>query len=250
MVNTVLISDNKIVNKIFSLVANKLAIKLKVSNNCDILDTFDIVFLDENYLDENLIQLKAITKKFILISSKTTTTINDFDYIIQKPFLPSKLQNELQDIIRVIGESSVLKDKEETKDDVSDLVDFVDSMFDDTNNIDNDADESIILEQNLGHGGVLDKNELSKLFEMVNDEVTQEIDMDDENDWVELADIIDKAIDDVAEYEFEENKPIKLILNEYSMEELKPLFQRLDQEIIDKLVNGEDISLQLRLGKQ
>jgi hypothetical protein len=261
MTNTLLISNTDIVNKIFLLVANKLAIDLEVVDQCNIEKNYDVVFVDENYLDENIIQIKSFAKKTVLVSSKVPD-INDFDHIIQKPFLPSKLQNEIENIVSNISQTKqdeeIIQEPINTIDEsinedeeLEGLVDFVDSMLDEVEeeiqgNVD---DESIILENDLGHGGVLDKNELSKLFEMVNDDVDDSVLKEDSNDWVELADIIDKAIDDVATYEFEDDKPIKLILNKYSMEELRPLFQKLDQNIIDKLTQGKDISLQLRLEK-
>lgn len=264
MTNVILVSNTEIINKIFSLVSNKLAINLQITNECNLSGQYDMIFIDEEYLDQNLIQLKSLTDKFVLISS-SIPEVNNFDYSIQKPFLPSKLQNEIEKIIEAIPAKSTLIVEEnkvtieedtfaniEQEDGIEDLVDFVDNMFEDiTQELDNNEDESIITQKELGHGGVLDKDELSKLFNMVNNnkEETALPKIDDEEDWVELADIIDKAIDDVATYEFEEDKPIKLILNQYSMDELKPLFQKLNQNIIDKLTNGEDISLQLRLEK-
>jgi len=141
---------------------------------------------------------------------------------------------------------------------MEDLVSFVSSIdnenldeHDDEYNLKED-DETVIHKEDLGHGGVLDKNELTQLFDMINDEeqsnkeITSK--MKDE-DWIDLSKLIDDAIDDVQEYEFKENEPIKLILNQFSMQELMPLLKKLDQHIIDSLTDGKDITLMLRLEK-
>jgi hypothetical protein len=92
MINAILISNTDIVNKIFSLVTKKLAIELQITDNCNLDGSYDIIFVDESFIDENMIQLKSISKKLILVSS-FTPEVNNFDHIILKPFLPSKLQN-------------------------------------------------------------------------------------------------------------------------------------------------------------
>jgi hypothetical protein len=70
-----------------------------------------------------------------------------------------------------------------------------------------------------------------------------------EQDWANLSDIIDKAINDVKEYEFngDDNAPVQIILSKYKMEEVKPLLEKLDQKLIDDLSNGNEVQLSLKL---
>ena len=255
-----LVSNTQIINKIFSLIANKLALELIIVENCDDIEKSDVIFIDDAFIDENLIKLKSITRSLVLITKDDLIEANHFDTIIKKPFLPSKLQNEIENIIQNLPNNKEeltinnIDKTEDTSSELDSLVDFVDNILDtdaQNNDFQNDKDESLISQDELGRGGVLDKDELSKIFNMVNDD-EQDIQIKeaiDEDDWVELADIIDKAIDDVAHYEFKENQPIKLILNQYSIEELKPLLKKLNQSLIDKLTNGEEIILHLKLEK-
>jgi hypothetical protein len=95
---------------------------------------------------------------------------------------------------------------------------------------------------------------LSKIQDILDDDTlhtTQKTTINelDEDDWVDLSDIIDKAIDEVREYQFNLREPIKLRLNDYSLNEVSTLLNKLDQNIIDALVDGEEITLKLKVEK-
>ena len=67
--------------------------------------------------------------------------------------------------------------------------------------------------------------------------------------------IIDDALDEVKEYEFNldagqgksEILPYKLVLSDYNLEELKPLLEKFNQEVVDKLSTGESVDIRLVL---
>jgi hypothetical protein len=183
---------------------------------------------------------------------------NGFDFIIEKPFLPSTLSINLEKILKSVNENNLNKQQvytseEPTNEEITDdLAKFIDTLVSETDEESSfNSDDLTVKKEQLGHGGVLDKEELSKLFDMINDDKPDNYfkNIEKEDDWIELSDIIDRAIDDVSTYAFKENQPIKLILNQYSIEELAPLLKHLDQSIIDRLTDGNEITLQLRLEK-
>ena len=261
MSNIALVSTTNIINQIFRLVSKKLALELTIYDSIETINPSDILILDSQFNTDSVATFKTICKKLVLLSTTDEIDIN-FDAQIKKPFLPSQLQQFLEkitkeDIPKVDTTSADITNNDE----LEDLVAFVDAIPDDTITQDSEdeycgvlpnTEDIVINKEDLGSGGVLDTTELSKLHELINDEVNKiddnEVHLSDD-DFVELSDLIDKAIDDINDYDFEENKPITLILNRYSMEELSPLFKKLNQNIIDNLVDGKEISLQLKLEK-
>lgn len=265
MINLILVSKVDIINQIFTLVVKKLSIDFEIINDDGVLHQVDIIVIDDEFVSTNIIKYKSYCDKLVLLSKENIDIKNsDFDFVLTKPFLPSQLQLFLEkinkkDIIELKKENDNLNIVDSQEEDIDDLISFVENIADDVPQDITDEyseleqDDTVITQEDLGHGGVLDKDELSKLFDLMNDEENENNNLTTssmkDSDWIDLGQIIDEAIEDVQEYEFDKNKPIKLILNEYSMKELSPLFKKLDQNIIDCLTNGNEISLELRLGK-
>lgn len=253
-----LISNTPIINKIFTLISNKLMVHLKIYTAIDDVEkNIDLVVVDDIFLEENIIKLKSFCNTLVLLKEDGSDE-NGFDFIIEKPFLPSTLSINLEKILKSVDENNLNKQQvytseeptnEEITDDLAKFIDTLVSEIDEESTF--NSDDLTVKKEQLGHGGVLDKEELSKLFDMINDDKPDNYfkNIEKEDDWIELSDIIDRAIDDVSTYAFKENQPIKLILNEYSIEELAPLLKKLDQNIIDRLTDGNEITLQLRLEK-
>jgi hypothetical protein len=112
-------------------------------------------------------------------------------------------------------------------------------------------DESIVNPTSLKSGGILDNKELSKINDILREEVIQnEINLE-KSDWKDIAAIIDDALEEVKEYEFDLSKtPIKsynLVLSNFNINELRPLLEKFDQTIIDKLSSGEYVDIRLSL---
>ena len=256
MIDIFLLSNLDIINKIFTLVSKKLSLNLNIIQNDNQLEKCDIIIVDDQIKDINLLKYKSLCSSLVYITNEDNNLNNDYNHILKKPFLPSTLEIFLNELINLNKTNNIQEEPEDEP--IDDLVSFVSSI--DNENLDeqndeynlSEDDETVIHKEDLGHGGVLDKKELTQLFDMINDEEksNQKISskMKDE-DWVDLSKIIDDAIDDVQEYEFKENEPIKLILNQFSMQELMPLLKKLDQHIIDSLTDGQDITLMLRLEK-
>ena len=257
-----LLSHTQIINKIFTLIANKLMVHLKIYNSIDKIDKdADLVVIDDIFLDENIIKLRAYCDTLVILKNDKLPD-ERFDFIIEKPFLPSTLNNNLETILKSVNEKipvskqvtenqKIYTSAEPTNEEITDdLAKFIDSMVNEIDENSLDENNLTVKKEELGHGGVLDKDELSKLYDMINDDNKQENNINNikkEDDWVDLSDIIDKAIDDVSSYQFKESKPISLVLNQYSIEELAPLLKKLDQHVIDQLTDGNEITLQLRL---
>jgi hypothetical protein len=255
MTNLILVSKVNIINRIFTLVAKNLSINLTIVDDNSLLEKVDVIIIDDDYIDDNIIKYKSYCNKLILLSQQLDTKDDNFDMVFTKPFLPSQLQQ----FLKTIDTTTIEKQKpiEESSEDMNELISFVEDMTDEpsqdnVDEYDNNDDDTLIRKEELGHGGVLDKDELSKLFTLVNDEdddTTIQNDTMKDDDWKNLSQIIDEAIDDVEHHTFKDNIPIKLVLNEYSMKELSPLFHKLNQNIIDNLTKGQEIILQLKLEK-
>ncbi|MEA3289391.1 MAG: hypothetical protein U9Q04_04330 [Campylobacterota bacterium] len=292
MKEMILVSQTPIVKQIFKLVCNKLHIKLDVLDEAQIDKKVDIIIIDKDFVDDRFNILKTYSKRIGAISKDTLPFEFANDFLIPLPFLPSQLQKILEDELETIST------KEKTKTYVTNIDDNYDpnfgnddisykpkpqEFFEESNEVDpaldyiatladgvakeigEETDDSIVHLNALQHTssgtGVLDKEELSKIEELINPQndvhnvsvkPTDNYDEKNEDEWLDLASIIDQAIDEVNQndnyLESIDDKPIKLLLNNYSMKELEPLFKLLNQNIIDKLTEGEEITLQLKIG--
>lgn len=258
-----LLSNTPIINKIFTLISNKLMIHLNIYQSIDdVAKNTDLIIVDDTFLNENIIKLRFFCDTLVLLKNNKLKE-DGFDFIIEKPFLPSTLSTNLEKILINVDEKindkkneiatkpqKIYETDSPTHEEITDdLAKFIDSLVHEVDEENANSDDLTVTKEQLGHGGVLDKDELSKLYDMINDDKGDDYlkNIAKEDDWIELSDIIDKAIDDVSTYQFKENQPIKLILNQYSIEELAPLLKKLNQNVIDKLTEGNEITLQLRL---
>ena len=104
---------------------------------------------------------------------------------------------------------------------------------------------------NTATGGVLDSSELNKINDILHeDEIYNGITLE-KRDWKDISSIIDDALEEVKEYEFDlKNEPMKtynLVLSKYGIDELRPLLEKFDQTIIDKIASGQTIDLRVSL---
>jgi hypothetical protein len=182
------------------------------------------------------------------ISTIDTVTMGDINHrTVESNDSITEIQNNLKNF-----ESYERDENEEfgNKDTIDNLLNFIDNL-DEGSAADScvelpENDCSLVSEEEMGQGGVLDLKELSLLNTMINN--GSENDTNNtikKDDWLELSSIIDDAIDEVQEYEFSNDLPISLKLNEYTIDELSPLLKKLNQSIIDKLTSGNKINLEL-----
>lgn len=283
MRHLILVSKTPIVVQIFTLVCKKLNIKLEVLNEPQIDHKVDIIVCDKNFIDDRFSVFKTYAKRMGAITNEKLSFEAANDFVIPSPFLPSQLEiiidEQIQEIIKKQNAKTYVKniqiqDDEEDenlykqmgyKDKQRDpAIDYLDTLADSiASDLEEENDESIVSFTTLDapKGGILDDGELSKLESMinisndVNSVKSSDFDFDDEpkQEWVELSDIIDQAINEVnlqyKDVTFEDNskKTVNLLLNNYTMSELEPLLSLLDQDLIDLLAEGEEVILKLKL---
>jgi hypothetical protein len=234
----------------------KLKIELVTQHHNEVQDKYDIIVLDTPFVDDKFNMIKQFAKKIGAISSEDLSFDKSRDFIIPRPFLPNMLQECLLEQIELIkeeaklqnarpytNENSVKKSQEDEEMDL--LAQYV------AHDIEDENDESIVNIASFNQGGVLDRQELGKIKSMLETEPkVNEVHMNEE-DWLDLSEIIDKALLEVKDYEFDmsgtQQDSIRLELSKFTMEELTPLLLKLDQNSIDKLTSGGSINLELKL---
>ncbi len=248
--NLILISKTPMIEKIFSLVCNKLNINLIIKNNLNIEKNVDFIIVDEEFIDDDFNKLRQFTKKIAAITSEELPFDKSRDFIVNRPFLPTNLEELLKEQMAfIIEDNSIVSNEIINEEEV--VTNYVESLADDVAyDIEEDNDESIVSITSINNGGVLDNNELHKISDILHDDTVQNEVIVDENDWKDISDIIDDALDEVKEYEFDlekNNEPVRLLLNNYNINELKPFLQKFDQSVIDRLSSGEDVDVILSL---
>ena len=150
--------------------------------------------------------------------------------------------------------------------DVENAVDYLESLADDISlDMSEESDDSIVSVSSVNQGGVLDNKELSMLKDIVND-TTEKMDLENSNsslkklkeeeEWLDLSSIIDQAICEVNMVDkvtssiganLASDEPIKVLINNYELDQLKPLLRLLDQNSIDMISDGNEVNLILKL---
>jgi len=285
----ILVSRKPIVIQIFTLVCKKLNLILEVLPEAQIDHKVDIIVMDNEFINDRFNIIKSYCKIIGAISKEELPFGMANDFILPSPFLPSTLQDLLEKQINILNErmnsktyisnieveddSSPIEDdftmnmdnsiESFDENDPSTSVDYLESLADDiASDMKEETDESVVSMASVNQGGVLDTNELSMIDNILKEDTStiedlspSYVDIEEQNDdeWVDLSSIIDQAIDEVNTvdgiYDKFDNKPIKLLLNDYQLDELKPLLSMLDQSIIDSLTDGDTVNLQLKIGK-
>lgn len=252
--NLILITKTAIIEKIFRLICQKTGINITIQNSLNINENVDFIVVDEEFVNDDFNKLKSYTKKLAAIVSEELPFNKTRDFIINRPFLPNYLEQLLKEQIEFIKDDEKQNKKSNNDFDESEIVSsYVETLADDiADTIEEESDESIVTIASLKTGGILDNNELSKISSMLDEKDSIDIEYEvNESDWKDISEIIDEALSEVKEYEFEleANKfqPIRLILNNYNINELKPFLQKFDQSVIDRLASGEDVDVTLCL---
>jgi len=263
-VTILLICDAGIIEHIFALVCKRLHIKLTIQKTNSVNEKFDLIIIDQSFIDDKFNTIKQFSKKLGAISSEELSFDKSRDFIIQRPFLPTKLEEILIEQIEYIKEEKS-KEKElnlnkyEEDEEVFvpitkkyiESLDTTNTNYSDDDFYEEEDDESLISSASLNIGGILDHRELSKINNILREDIIQnEINLE-KTDWKDIAAIIDDALDEVKEYEFDLTKgPIKhysLVLSDFHINELRPLLEKFDQTVIDRLSSGESVDIRLSL---
>ena len=265
----ILVSRKPIVIQIFTLVCKKLNIKLDVLNEVQIDHKVDIIVIDNDFIDDRFDIIKSYSKIIGAISKEELPFGSANDFIIPLPFLPSSLEQILETQLTILQKRNNSKtyisnveveeiQREELPEIVEPAVEYLESLADDIAfDMEEENDDSIVALTALNNGGILDTKELSNIQNIMTSSknvIKDDFDSEkNEDEWMDLSSIIDQAIDEVNTvseiYSKFDNKPIKVLLNNYELEELTPLLNKLDQDIIDSLTDGYEINLQIKLGQ-
>lgn len=277
----ILISKTPIVIQIFTLICKKLSIKLEVLKEAQIDHKVDITIVDKDLIDDRFNILKTYSKVIGAISNKELSFEMANDFLIPLPFLPSTLEKILDEQLQKIRKKensktyiSTIESNEvdeinqqisqSANDELDPAIDYLENLADGiANNVIGETDDSIVSASSIDEqGGILDLSELSKIEDIfsteskTSDSGNKEFAKDEDNNdqWHDLSSIIDDAINEVNAtsniYDKLDNKPIKILLNNYSLTELTPLLNMLDQEIINTLTDGYEVTVQLKLGQK
>lgn len=273
MKTLILVSTKPIVIQIFTLICKKLQLSLEVLDEPQIDHKVDIIVVDNDFISERINVFKSYCKLIGAISKEDLPYEIANDFLIPLPFLPSTLQQVLDrqiDILIERGRSKVYVsnvevpvdedyEKESSQEELEDqpdlAVDYLEGLADNiASDMEEETDDSMVSFSSIKHGGVLDNKELSMIEEMINetnkkriDEMSENIDEKEEDQWMDLSSIIDQAINEVNMIDDMENKPFTIYLNNYELDQLKPLLNLLDQATIDDLSEGKEIPLVLKL---
>lgn len=243
--NLALITKTEIVEKIFTLICKKLSLDLIVTQSVNFEEKVDFIIVDEEFVDDDFNKFRANSKKLAAITSEDLPFDKARDFIIKRPFLPAYLESVLKEQIKILEKTKtsekVYIENQEFK--------SIDSEIKEDDIILNEEDESIITIRSISNGGVLDNNELEKISTILEEESNDFDNEVSQKDLNDISEIIDSTLNDIEDYDFNkyEDSKNRLILNNYNISELKPFLQRLDQGLIDKLANGEDVELTLSL---
>ena len=259
-----LICETAIIEHIFTLVCKRLHVNLTIQKTNSVNDKFDLIIIDQSFIDDKFNTIKQFSKKLGAICSEELPFDKSRDFIIQRPFLPTKLEEILIEQIEIIKEDRA-KEKEsdlnryEEDEDVFVPITkkYIESLDSNHTNYSQDDfyeeedDESIINPSLLNIGGILDHGELSKINNILREDVIQnEINLE-KTDWKDIAAIIDDALEEVKEYEFDLTQPpikhYNLVLSNFHINELRPLLEKFDQTVIDRLSSGESVDIRLSL---
>lgn len=273
--NLLLICETNIIEHIFTLVCKRLNIKLNLQKTNNVSEKYDLIVIDQSFIDDKFNLIKQYSRKLGAISSEELSFDKARDFVIPRPFLPTKLESMLLEQIKFIKEEkeeessnkrisfSKSSYEEEDEDVTVPVVHYVDSLNEDQedfkrvskkfeeDNYEEEEDESIVHLQTLKSSGILDFGELNKINDILReDNIQNEINLE-KNDWKDISSIIDDALEEVKEYEFDLGKtpvkPYNLILSNFSINELRPLLEKFDQTVIDKLSSGETVDIRMSL---
>ena len=274
MRNLILISKTPIIIQIFNLVCKKIDVQLTVIKELQVDHKVDIIIVDKELIDDRFNIIKTYAKRIGAISKNELPFNMANDFLVPLPFLPSTLQTILEEQIELVQKKEKSKTYISNIDIPDETFSYDDVVSNDTNeldpaveylenladgiieNINDEEDDSIVSIAAINDGGILDTNELSKIEDIIEPESTSNLQKEftkesEDDEWLDLASIIDHAINEVNTtnelYNKFDNKPIKVLLNNYSLTELTPLLNMLDQDIINTLTEGYEVTVQLKL---
>lgn len=107
MPSILLVNDNKIVSRLLQLSSQKHDYNLEEINDYTASESaYNVIFIDSEKYDEDALQALKETLTFDklgFIGDKTTAKPNGFDFVLEKPFLPTDFVNLMNENFRVMS---------------------------------------------------------------------------------------------------------------------------------------------------
>jgi len=278
-VKILLLNDNPVVNKLVTLSAQKTSDTLVVVTSIDEIedDKYDLLVVDDTlYSDELFEELSSKIKytKSLYICSRDAQSVDAFDAILKKPFLPT----DLVDLFVLIGNQTENSDSQEMDDELSlddDLGDEISLDGDDELSLDDDLgdelsldeDDELSLDDDLGDELSLDEDDELSLDDDLGDELSldedDELSLDDdlgdelsrdEDDELSLDDDLGDELSLDEDDEPEDNGSDELaidiasmgVLDEEDLQEVQELFNDMDKtdsDDSDLVEEADELSL-------
>ena len=263
--NLLLINKNPVVSRMINISAPKADFEIE---ECDsIYDLpkghFDVVIVDDEMYDENFLKevKESIDFEKIGIITSSKEEKEGFNFVLIKPFLPTDLVELLRDL-----KFQILSQKEEFKEDDSEKLEESEEERQNILELNRDKEEIVAIDEeeeeepfvkkeDLDEGGVLDKNELSKVQELLEEkeedlenlpkESEEERDLENKN--LELKNVSDEIEEEVKsekeqEDTIKEEEDIKKEFNESELkyeENIKDLQEEVNKEELKENINEE-----------
>ena len=212
-----LLNENPVVNKLVTLSAQKTSDELEIVDNIDAIsgNSYDLLVIDDTVLNEDLLselKNKISFSKSLYICSRDAQELEGFTNIIKKPFLPT----DLVELFASFGKEMSERNVEDLQSDIS--IDDDDISLDDELVIDDEdislddelavEDEDISLDDELAiddedisvddeiPAGVLDKDELQEVQDLLDDEGMDSTELDEADLDLDLDEELDLEDDD------------------------------------------------------
>ena len=99
-----LICDASIIEHIFTLVCKRLHINLTIQKTNSVNENYDLIIIDQSFIDDKFNTIKQFSNKLGAISSEELPFDKSRDFVIPRPFLPTKLESMLLEQIKFIKE--------------------------------------------------------------------------------------------------------------------------------------------------
>ena len=96
-----LICDTAIIEHIFILVCKRIKVDLIVQKTTSVDKKYDLIIVDQPFIDNKFNKIKTLTARLGAISSEELSFEKQRDFLIPRPFLPTKLEAILKEQIEL-----------------------------------------------------------------------------------------------------------------------------------------------------
>ncbi|MEA3523672.1 MAG: hypothetical protein U9R50_11960, partial [Campylobacterota bacterium] len=220
-----LFNDNPVVTKLVTLSAQKTGDELEVCSELETLKSneYDLLIVDDAlYNDDNatVLATSITVRQKLFMANRGTKEPEDFEHIINKPFLPTDLVELFASISASLEASNI--------EEIDDEPDMIISMEDESLDIEDDLESELLLEEDDSE---MDLDLSEDLDAHIDGLDIEDIEAnDDEDDMLLDLDLEDPNEADVAES----------VLDKDDLAEVQGLLEDTESEDIEEISDDED----------